>query len=66
MKREVNMRASVKNKTGKRDSDEKTPSSQEKGNIKQQSQIITDPLGSWTGVPVDPYFNEPIQDADDL
>ena len=27
--------------------------------------IVTDPLGSWTGVPVDPY-DKPIQDADDL
>lgn len=29
----------------------------------QQSQ--TDPLGSWTGVPEDPY-EVPVQDADDL
>ena len=27
--------------------------------------IVTDPLGSWTGVPADPY-DKPIQDADDL
>ena len=27
--------------------------------------IVTDPLGSWTGVPADPY-DMPIQDADDL
>ena len=26
---------------------------------------ITDPLGSYTGVPTDPY-DQPIQDADDL
>ena len=25
----------------------------------------TDPQGSWTGVPVDPY-EKPVQDADDL
>ena len=25
----------------------------------------TDPQGSWTGVPLDP-FEEPVQDADDL
>lgn len=28
--------------------------------------IITDPLGSWTGVPVDDPYEKPIQDADDL
>ena len=26
---------------------------------------FTDPQGSWTGVPLDP-FEEPVQDADDL
>ena len=31
----------------------------------RRSQISTDPLGSWTGVPDDPY-DMPIQDADDL
>lgn len=31
----------------------------------QTDQIKTDPLGSWTGVPSDPW-EEPIQDADDL
>ena len=30
-----------------------------------QDRIITDPQGSYTGVPLDP-FDEPIQDADDL
>ena len=29
------------------------------------SDIVTDPLGSWTGVPENPY-ERPIQDADDL
>ena len=28
--------------------------------------IVTDPLGSWTGVPVDDPYEKPIQDADDL
>ena len=28
--------------------------------------IITDPLGSWTGVVVDDPYEKPIQDADDL
>ena len=31
----------------------------------RRSEIVTDPLGSWTGVPEDPY-DKPIQDADDL
>ena len=26
---------------------------------------FTDPQGSWTGIPLDP-FEEPVQDADDL
>ena len=30
-----------------------------------QYRIITDPQGSYTGVPEDPY-DEPVQDADDL
>ena len=29
-------------------------------------EIVTDPLGSWTGVPVDDPYDRPIQDADDL
>ena len=32
----------------------------------QNSEIITDPLGSWTGVPTDDPYDKPIQDADDL
>ena len=28
--------------------------------------IVTDPLGSWTGVPVDDPYEKPVQDADDL
>ena len=31
----------------------------------QPEKIQTDPLGSWTGVPEDP-FQIPVQDADDL
>jgi hypothetical protein len=31
-----------------------------------QERIITDPLGSWTGVPVDNKLDTPVQDADDL
>ncbi len=30
-----------------------------------ETRIETDPLGSWTGIPEDPY-DMPIQDADDL
>ena len=30
------------------------------------SEIITDPFGSWTGVPVDDPYEKPVQDADDL
>lgn len=32
---------------------------------RSDARIVTDPLGSWTGVPEDPY-DKPIQDADDL
>ena len=28
--------------------------------------ILTDPLGSWTGVPADDIFDTPVQDVDDL
>lgn len=28
--------------------------------------IVSDPLGSWTGVPVDDPYEKPVQDADDL
>lgn len=31
----------------------------------RDNEINTDPLGSWTGTPNDPY-EMPIQDADDL
>lgn len=31
----------------------------------KNSEIITDPLGSWTGVPIDDE-SRPIQDVDDL
>ena len=33
--------------------------------IVHQPASDTDPQGSWTGVPLDP-FEEPVQDADDL
>ena len=31
-----------------------------------ENDIHTDPLGSWTGVPLDDPYDRPIQDADDL
>ena len=31
-----------------------------------EERIITDPLGSWTGIPTDNALDKPIQDADDL
>ena len=31
-----------------------------------ENNIITDPQGSWTGVPLDDPYDRPIQDADDL
>ena len=37
-----------------------------KVNNERNGEIITDPLGSWTGVPTDDPYDEPIQDADDL
>ena len=30
------------------------------------SEIITDPFGSYTGVPTEDPYDKPIQDADDL
>ena len=32
----------------------------------KKDDIITDPQGSWTGVPIDDEDQEPVQDADDL
>ena len=34
--------------------------------MQSDMQINTDPNGSYTGVPTDPYDDKPIQDADDL
>lgn len=28
--------------------------------------IVTDPFGSWTGVPYDDIYDTPVQDVDDL
>lgn len=66
MKREVNIRTLNQNEAEKGLNDKKVPLSQEKKKTKSNSKIISDPLGSWTGVPTDPFFDMPIQDADDL
>ena len=34
--------------------------------MQSDGRIIVDPFGSWTGVPVDDYYEKPIQDVDDL
>ena len=36
------------------------------GKRRSAEDIVTDPLGSWTGVPADDPYEKPIQDADDL
>ena len=59
MKREVNMRLTDKNRE-----EQKNKKKQE--NTMPTSKISTDPMGSWTGVPEDPFFDQPIQDVDDL
>ena len=38
---------------------------QKTAEIAKEQQSPNDPLGSWTGVPADP-FETPVQDADDL
>ena len=30
------------------------------------NEIVTDPFGSYTGVPIDDPYSRPVQDADDL
>jgi hypothetical protein len=34
-------------------------------NIQHTGKIVTDPMGTYTGVPANPY-DTPVQDADDL
>ena len=34
--------------------------------LPKEERIITDPLGSWTGVPIDDVLDKPVQDVDDL
>ena len=66
MKREVNMRTSNEKSKGKNTDDIQLVPPVIDPKMEIESRIITDPLGSWTGVPVDDYFDKPIQDADDL
>lgn len=66
MKREVNMRTPAEKSKGKStDNIHVTPPLADP-KMEIESRIIADPLGSWTGVPEDDYFDKPIQDADDL
>ncbi len=58
MKREVNMRH-IPNK--------KNAPLSEPSDMKEQGSIITDPNGSYTGVPLDgDVYDRPVQDVDDL
>ena len=34
--------------------------------IQEYTNIVVDPFGSWTGVPVDDPLDTPVQDVDDL
>ena len=66
MKREVNMRTPIENMKGKSTSKKKTPTPINDTQKEKESRIISDPLGSWTGVPLDDFYDKPVQDADDL
>ena len=66
MKREVNMRTPIESTKGKSSGSKKAPTTIIDPQKEKESRIITDPLGSWTGVPEDDYFDKPIQDVDDL
>ena len=60
MKREINMRPMPKNKI-------KGKGVSNPADMRNDGSIITDPNGSYTGVPIDCERGEmPIQDADDL
>ena len=66
MKREVNMRTPLGSDEGKGREEKRIPPPHKDQNLKTESRIITDPFGSWTGVPEDNFFDKPIQDVDDL
>lgn len=66
MKREVNINPQQSERAGKsRNSNKKNDYKTYTDDI-NDSRIITDPFGSWTGVVEDDYFDKPIQDVDDL
>ena len=58
MKREVNMRVEIAENLEKI----KLPSERNEA----EKGISTDPFGSWTGVPADGMYEQPVQDVDDL
>ena len=58
MKREINMIASPVSKKKKENKNTALN--------KHDSEITTDPFGSWTGVCSDNKYEKPVQDADDL
>lgn len=64
MKREVNMRMNHSDKAEKRTVKDITNLSI--SHMQDDDKIITDPLGSWTGVPTDDALDPPVQDVDDL
>ena len=66
MKREVNMRTPTESTKGKSADIKNTSTPISDPQKDKESRIITDPFGSWTGVPEDDYFDKPIQDVDDL
>ena len=64
MKKDVNsVKKQTKGTEQRRDDRTKYPPTDY---LPKEERIITDPLGMWTGVPVDDVFDKPIQDADDL
>ena len=64
MKKEINMRKKPIDKAEK--GIKEGIAALHKVNMQADGRIITDPLGSWTGVPTDDVFDTPVQDVDDL
>jgi hypothetical protein len=59
----------MKNKTEKKYLKTENSSAMNKAKTQLQTydhEIITDPFGSYTGVPTEDPYDKPIQDADDL
>ena len=59
------MKRNVTTKLDKKDREEINKNDKNEENS-SSSRISTDPFGSWTGVPTDPFSDTPIQDVDDL